>query len=484
MKKSLEDLQSEFAVAENDPLTFDQLTPGRRKPVVWKCSQGHLYPARVHNKLKGTGCPYCNHRLPIPGETDFASQYPELAAEFDIDGNDGKKPEDFLPHCNDDFNWICKYGHKFRARMNNRVNNNSPCPCCAGVIPIPGENDAATRYPHLEKEYALDLNKGHSLSEYFSQSNEYAMWRCKEGHEWEARIDHRTAGQGCPYCEGKKVIPEETSFAAKHPKMAKRWHPTQNNGRQPYEFTEFSHFEAIWICPKGHEYPMPIYRKSRGCGCSVCAGKHVLAGYNDIESQAPHLALEWDDEHNEGIKSCEVALHSNERYNWKCTVCGHQWKTSPNNRAKGTGCPACKHCCVDPLVNSLAVVNPNLAKQWDNERNSPLTSLDVAGYDNRDYYWVCEKGHSWKASPANRNKGTGCPYCKRKKPIVGKTDLASQAPALSKMLHPTKNGKRTAVDYFVDYTRDIWWLCESGHSFRASPRSMVAGWRCKVCDPW
>ena len=479
MKRNLEDLRQEFAVEENDPLTFDQITPGRRKPVFWKCDRGHIYPARVHNKLKGTGCPYCNHKKPIPGETDFASQYPELAAEFDLDANDGKKPEDFLPHCNDYFNWKCQLGHRFRARMNNRVNNNSPCPYCAGVIPIPGENDAATLYPHLAEEYAVDLNNGHSLSEYFPKSNEYAMWRCKKGHVWGARIDHRTDGNDCPYCGGIKPIPGLTDFATRHPRLAKQWHPTKNQGRLPSEFTEFSHFEAYWICPEGHEYPMPIYRRSRGYGCSICRTKRI-----SLENLAPNLTLEWDQERNRATKPSMVALHSNDRYHWKCIVCGHRWTTSPNNRSRGTGCPACKHFCVDPMVNSLAVVNKNLAGQWDSERNAPLAPWDVAGYDNRDYYWVCEEGHSWTASPANRNKGTDCPYCKNKKPIIGKTDLASQKPELSKRLHPVKNGKRTAVDYFVGYTRDVWWLCEKGHSFRASVRAMVAGWRCKVCDPW
>lgn len=554
MRKTLEDLRPEFAVEENYPLSFNQLTRGRRKPVMWKCSQGHLYPARVHNKLKGTSCPYCNHRLPIPGETDFASQYPDIAAEFDLDANDGKKPEDFLPHCNDYFNWKCKFGHKFRARMNNRVNNNSPCPYCAGEIPIPGENDAAALYPHLAEEYAEDLNDGHKLSEYFPKSNQYANWRCKRGHEWSARIDHRTDGQSCPYCEGLKAIPEETSFAVRHPHMAKQWHPTKNHGRTPSEFAEFSHFEAVWVCPKGHEYPMTIYHRSRGCGCSICSGKRVLAGYNDIQSQAPQLALEWDEERNGEISPSMVALHSNDRYHWKCPVCGHRWTSSPNNRSRGTGCPACKHCCVDPNVNSLAVVNPKLAGEFDLKFNYPLTPRDVAGYDNRDYWWTCDEGHSWQASPANRNKGTGCPYCQHKKPIAGetdlgtkepelaaqwhptknggkepsdylpqshesvwwqceeghewkwpidqrvngsdcpycaerrpipgKTDLASLEPELSKRLHPTKNGGKTAVDYFIDYTGRVWWECEQGHSFRASVRAMVAGWRCRVCDPW
>lgn len=169
-------------------------------------------------------------------------------------------------------------------------------------------------------------------------------------------------------------------------------------------------------------------------------------------------------------------------------MCGHHWFVSPNNRSKGTGCPKCAHLVVDPDVNSLAVISVFLDKQWDNVRNEPLTTRDVAAYDNRDYYWICEEGHSFRASPANRNKGTGCPYCKHKKPIIGESDLATLRPDLCEYWHPTRN-KKMPEHYFAESTVRVYWKCENGHSFRAPIREKVNCWRCPQCEiqrtaPW
>lgn len=483
MKMRLLELEYEFDIAKNDPLTFDQLSPGRRKPVIWQCGIcGQNWPATVGNRLKGTGCPFCNHRKPIVGVSDFKTLYPQIASEWDYYRNADKRPENYLPHSNANVSWLCEKGHPFEARINNRVRNSSTCPCCAGRVPIPGESDLGTLYPDLVKEWAFDLNGDKKPSDFLPKSNAEIQWRCILGHTWPAKICHRTEGTGCPYCEGKLPIVGENDFATLHPQMAKQWHPSKNNSYRPEGFLEHSHFVAWWICPLGHEYPSPIYRRARGCGCSVCDGKRILSGVNDLATLAPKLSRDWDYERNADITPAMVAMHSSTRYYWKCQVCGYQWFASPNNRCKGTGCPKCAHFIVDPFTNSVAAINEVLATQWDVARNAPLTARDVAAYDNRDYYWICEDGHSFQASPANRNNGTECPYCKHKKPIIGENDLASQRPDLCKYWHPFKNRKKTPEDYFVDYTRPVWWQCENGHSFRAPIREMVLRWRCPRCE--
>ena len=233
---------------------------------------------------------------------------------------------------------------------------------------------------------------------------------------------------------------------------------------------------------------MPIYKRTRGCGCPVCAGKTILPGTNDLASQAPHLASEWSQASNNGVFPNQVALHSSFKYNWVCGICGHVWKASPNNRVAGKGCPKCAGSCVDAKVNSFAAINPSLITQWDLEKKLPLTAWDVAAYDNRKYYWICENGHSFSASPANRTKGTRCPYCIRKLPVIGVNDLATQCPELTKRWNSLKNKKGPAC-YFPDGSSSVWWECEDSHNFRAPIREMVLRWSCPVCEkqrtaPW
>lgn len=483
MKRELSELECEFDVAKNIPLMFNQLTPGRRKPVIWRCGTCHqIWSATVSNRLKGTGCPYCNHHRPIVGVNDFKTLHPRIASEWDYDLNGDKLPENYLPQCNLYFQWICEKGHSFRARINNRMNRNSPCPCCDGQIPIPGENDFGTLYPHLVKEWAFDLNGDKKPSDFFPKSNVEVQWRCSFGHTWPAKIYHRVEGSNCPYCEGHKPVIGQNDFATIHPRMAKQWHPDRNNGRRPEEFLPNSHFDVWWICPKGHEYPSPIYRRSRGCGCSVCDGKRVVPGVNDLATLAPKLSREWNYERNGDVTPEKVALHSNTRYHWKCQECGHSWFVSPNNRSKGTGCPKCAHFVVDPNVNSIAARNEALAKQWDMERNAPLTPWDVAAYDNRDYHWICEEGHSFIASPANRNNGTECPYCQHKKPIVGENDLATLYPRICRQWHPTKNGGKQPSDYLPQSHEMIHWQCEAGHEWEIEIYQRVNGNECPYCE--
>lgn len=92
-------------------------------------------------------------------------------------------------------------------------------------------------------------------------------------------------------------------------------------------------------------------------------------------------------------------------------------------------------------------VNPQLIDQWDVDKNFPLTAWEVAAYDNRDYYWLCNHGHSFTASPANRTKGTGCPCCQGKLPVVGINDFAKICPTVAREWNPTKN-KDNQLEHF------------------------------------
>ena len=62
-------------------------------------------------------------------------------------------------------------------------------------------------------------------------------------------------------------------------------------------------------------------------------------------------------------------------------------------------------------VNDLLTVNPELAKEWDSEKNGSLTPQDVKPKSNKKVWWICELHHSWQAAVSERFDGSGCPYC-------------------------------------------------------------------------
>ena len=68
-KKYLSDyplLVAEWHPTMNGSLSPDDYLHQSGKKVWWKCEYGHEWDARVHTRVKGSGCPYCNHRLASP----------------------------------------------------------------------------------------------------------------------------------------------------------------------------------------------------------------------------------------------------------------------------------------------------------------------------------------------------------------------------------------------------------------------------------
>lgn len=75
-------------------------------------------------------------------------------------------------------------------------------------------------------------------------------------------------------------------------------------------------------------------------------------------------------------------------------------------------------------ANSLADVAPELSRQWDMDKNAPLTPRQVTAGTTRKVWWNCARGHSWKASVASRvSQKIGCPICGGKTVMKGFNDL-------------------------------------------------------------
>ena len=176
--------------------------------------------------------------------------------------------------------------------------------------------------------------------------------------------------------------------------------------------TSYSHKKIWWKCSKNHNYQATISNRTRiGSGCPYCSNKR--AGYgNDLKTQNPKLAKEWDYEKNE-LKPKEVHSSSSKKYWWLCKY-NHSYKASIKNRTgnkfnKGTNCPFCTNQKVG-YGNDLQTQNPELSKEWDYKKNK-TTPDRVFPKTAKKYWWICVVGHSYTASAGHRSGGRGCPYC-------------------------------------------------------------------------
>ena len=65
--------------------------------------------------------------------------------------------------------------------------------------------------------------------------------------------------------------------------------------------------------------------------------------------------------------------------------------------------------------NDLASRCPDLALQWDYEKNYPLKPDEILFSTSKKVWWKCDKGHTWQTSVYLRQTGRGCPYCTHQK---------------------------------------------------------------------
>ena len=408
-------LAKEWHPLKNDPVTPFGLSPGSARKVWWKCKKGHEWQAAVCMRtLHGIGCPYCSGRYPTR-KRNFAKTYPDLTKEWHPWKNGEKNPDDFTPKSKFNAWWICRKKHVWQALIKDRANGHG-CPYCSNHR-VSKENNLAVVDKNLAKEWHPSLNLDLTPYDVVAKSHKKVWWKCKKGHEWEATLTNRSKGKGCPYCCNRKISPENSLKTIK-PALAKEWHPALNGDSKPVQFAPRSHFKVWWLCKKGHEWQAPINNRVAGNGCPVCSNRIVVLE-NSLAACDKELSREWHPVKNGNLTPEKVFLRSSKKVWWKCKN-GHEWKCTVRSRAGGSSCPYCSFRKVSK-DNCLAVTNRNLSLEWHPSLNKPLKPSDVTHISGKKVWWLCRKGHQWKATISRRasfyilnRKGTGCPYCARK----------------------------------------------------------------------
>ena len=314
-------------------------------------------------------------------------------------------------------------------------------------------------------------------------SNRPIWWRCENGHSWKAAVYTRSGGTGCPYCTGRKVLIGFNDLATSAPALARQWDVQKNKPLRPADVSAGSQRSVWWRCEKGHSWRAAVRTRTLGCGCPICAGKQLSQGDNDFASLYPALAQQWDVEKNGALTPRDVMPGTEKKVWWRCEK-GHSWYAAVSARTHaGSGCPYCAGKKILAGFNDLASQKPELAAQWDREKNGALTPEQVTITSNRKVWWRCEKDHSYQAVIAARTNGSGCPYCTNRKILAGFNDLATLEPRIAAEWHPTLNGALTPQMVSTGSQKKVWWECAYGHVWKAAiyPRTGAKKCGCPVC---
>ena len=296
---------------------------------------------------------------------------------------------------------------------------------------------------------------------------------------------HPQRGNRLPlYCTGRKVTPKQGGLVKQFPLLAAEWDVEKNASLTPQDVTTGSHKLIWWRCPKGHSYRSAVKTRAQGSGCPYCAGKNVLPEETSLAAEYPSIAKEWDAAKNVPLLPTQVISGTRRKVWWRCPK-GHSWRAAVYSRTTlGTGCPVCTGRQALAGENDLATLYPDIAAQWDEEKNGALHPSNVTAGSNRRVWWQCEKGHSYRAVIAQRvQRGDGCPYCANRKVLPGFNDLATAAPLVAKQWHETLNGALTPEMVTAGSHKKAWWRCSYGHVWKATIYSRTGAQQsgCPVC---
>lgn len=348
------------------------------------------------------------------------------------------------------------------------------------------KNSLANTYPEIANEWNTDKNGTLTPKMFSSHSSTSVWWKCKNGHEWRAAINTRTSGRGCPYCSGNYVLDGFNDLATHYPNIAKEWNYKKNGQLKPNHVTFGSGKKVWWLCEYGHEWQAAINnRTSNNRGCPYCTGEKVLIGVDDLLTINPTLASEWHPTKNRDFLPQNFKPNSNIKVWWLCPRCGYEYQAIIANRTKGTGCKNCSNQILHSGINDLETLYPNIALEWDYEKNGDVKPNQIFPKSNKNYWWKCAKGHTWQTTPNSRTAGCNCPYCSGNKVWIGFNDLATTHSEISTEWNYEKNGDLTPQMVSAGSGKKVWWKCtKCGKEYQAIIGNRVKGYGCKCSGKW
>ena len=197
---------------------------------------------------------------------------PTLAKEWDYEKNGSLRPEHILANSGKKIWWKCSKGHEWQATIAHR-NVGQGCPYCSNRRILIGYNDLATINPKLANEWNYEKNGDLKPDDFTSNSGKKVWWKCSKGHEWQATINNRNNGTGCPHCSNKQVLKGYNDLVTVNPKLACEWNYERNSNLRPEHILANSHKKVWWKCEKGHEWQAQIKSRNYGSGCPYCSGR-------------------------------------------------------------------------------------------------------------------------------------------------------------------------------------------------------------------
>jgi hypothetical protein len=490
--QSLADVNPELAKqwhqTKNGALTPYDVRVSSNTKVWWKCSEGddHEWDARIAHRQRGSGCQICSSNKVVVSNS-LATLNPNLANEWHPTKNAALTPYDVTTSSGKKIWWKCPKGsdHEWPAIVANR-NKGIGCPICSNQR-VARSNSLGTVNPELAREWHPTRNNDLTPFDVLPSANRKFWWQCpgKKDHIYEASLNNRHNGKGCPYCANQRII-RSNSLGAVNPSLAKQWHPSRNGELSPYDVAPAGNSRVWWKCPKGddHEWEATVNHRASGTGCPKCnpvwsipelriyselktlfpsiQHRAILEGY-EVDIFIPEIGvgieydgvywhqdkLEKDKEKNAALGSSILLIRIREED--LPLLSPHDVRVKKRKISISTIKKVLikileeKTVSLDNLIqireylgyrdwvatqlfnklyserksvsfdDSLCHLMPELSQEWHPSKNDTLLPEHFTPGASRLIWWLGSCGHEWQDTINHRSRGRDCPKCRYKK---------------------------------------------------------------------
>lgn len=412
-----------------------------------------------------------------------------LCKEWDNEKNQGLDINSLTLGSNAIVFWLCsKCGSSYSAmickRAGSREGKGTGCPYCAGKK-VNDTNSLQINAPNLVKEWSYELNKVHP-SEVSKNSGIKVWWNCSICNKsWEAAVNNRIAGTNCPYCSSMR----NTSFIEQSLFFyLKKYFPNSiNRYIEPKSKMEIDIFVPDILV--GVEYDSYTYHKNfekvlfdekknrtlNELGIKLIRIREIY-GHQKLPSLDLKSWKEFDYKKNFNNENLNRLLE-NILEVMKCEA-SLSFKLDINvNRDKYTILHDYYHYAKSKSLDSL---HPNIARDWDYEKNYPLLPSEIGVFSDQKVHFICSNGHKSYLKPKDRVKSNGCTACKGTS-LNESNNLHNMSSSLIQEWDYEKN--KIDPKHIRSYSHSkVDWICSKcGYKYTASIAHRLKGTGCPKC---
>ncbi len=476
------ELEREWDFDKNtiDPYT---LSVGSEEKVWWKCERGHSWQAVIYSRTSdhhSNGCPKCSaeKRTSLPEKIIYfyvKKYFPDAKENYHPTFLNKRELDIFIPSISTGIEYDGKAWHK---NINKDIFKDEVC----------SRNDVKV---FRVREEGLEDYESSSIK---IKCEKYRSDCLHLTDPIKTLLKHLgienpdiAIDRDYEMVVGDFLTIKKDETISCHSMMAE-WDYEKNKNVNPEFISLHSNRKFWWKCNKcGYEWRVSPAHRARGHKCPVCVGQVLKKGANDLLSQDPKLAKEWNYEKNV-LNPDEVTARNNKKAWWICSKCHHEWQATIYSRHSGCGCPECKNRTISEkqskanYVDSLAFKFPEIAKEWDLDKNE-MKPEEVYSNSNKKFWWKCKNcGLSWEAVVSSRTlRNTGCPYCSGRFATPGVNDLATLKPEL---LEEWDFDKNTIDPHNVKIGsgKEAYWICQKcGYEWKTKISVRSQGCGCPRC---